>query len=122
MPKLLKMKELVARAGVEKSTIQYYLREGLLPEPSTRPHRNMAYYSPDLVERIGLIKQLQTERNLPLARIKLLLASHRNLASLREWMDRHPVSPEPDSEPTARAALLREGRPVRSGSQQPARR
>ncbi|MBW2294793.1 MAG: MerR family transcriptional regulator [Deltaproteobacteria bacterium] len=108
MPKLLKMKELVARAGVEKSTIQYYLREGLLPEPSTRPHRNMAYYSPDLVERIGLIKQLQTERNLPLARIKLLLASHRDLASLREWMDRHPVTPEPVSEPTGRAALLRE--------------
>ncbi|MCP4004077.1 MAG: MerR family transcriptional regulator [bacterium] len=108
MTELLKMKELVARTGVEKSTIQYYLREGLLPEPSARPHRNMAYYSTDLVDRIGLIKQLQTQRNLPLAQIKTLLESHQNLASLREWMDSQPSSPEPVTEPMGRTALLRE--------------
>jgi DNA-binding transcriptional MerR regulator len=108
MGELLKMKQLVARAGVEKSTIQHYLREGLLPEPSTRPHRNMAYYSADLVERIGLIKQLQTERNLPLAQIKGLLASHPNLAALRVWMDSHPLSPEPAPQAKFQAALRKE--------------
>ncbi len=44
MAELLKMSELVTRAGVEKSTIQHYLREGLLPAPAARPHRNIAYY------------------------------------------------------------------------------
>lgn len=108
MDELLKMKQLVARAGVEKSTIQHYLREGLLPQPSARPHRNMAYYSADLVERIGLIQQLQTERNLPLAQIKKLLARHPNLAALREWMDSHPLSPEPPAQATLQGELLRE--------------
>ena len=59
MAELLRMGELVERAGVERSTIQHYLREGLLPQPAERPHRNMAYYSADLVERIALVVALR---------------------------------------------------------------
>ena len=50
----------------------HYLREGLLPEP-VKTSRNMAYYPPEFVERIRLIKQLQEERFMPLRVIRDLL-------------------------------------------------
>ena len=62
---LLKMRELAEASGVSAGTIKHYLREGLLPEP-VRTSRNMAYYPPEFVERIRLIKQLQEERFMPL--------------------------------------------------------
>jgi DNA-binding transcriptional MerR regulator len=69
---LLKMKELAEASGVSAGTIKHYLREGLLPEP-VKTSRNMAYYPPDFVERIRLIKQLQEERFMPLKVIKSVL-------------------------------------------------
>jgi DNA-binding transcriptional MerR regulator len=69
---LLKMSELADRSGVSAGTIKHYLREGLLPEP-VRTSRNMAYYPPDFVERIQLIKRLQEERFMPLRLIKGVL-------------------------------------------------
>jgi DNA-binding transcriptional MerR regulator len=69
---LLKMKELAEASGVSAGTIKHYLREGLLPEP-VRTSRNMAYYPPEFVERIRLIKQLQEERFMPLKLIKSVL-------------------------------------------------
>ena len=69
---LLKMKELAEASGVSAGTIKHYLREGLLPEP-VKTSRNMAYYPPDFVERIRLIKQLQEERFMPLKVIKSML-------------------------------------------------
>ena len=69
---LLKMKELVEASGVSAGTIKHYLREGLLPEP-VKTSRNMAYYPPEFVERIKLIKQLQEERFMPLKHIKAVL-------------------------------------------------
>ncbi len=70
----LKISELAAAADVPVATVRHYLREGLLPEP-VKTSRNMAYYSPELVERIRLIKQLQEERFLPLRVIRELLES-----------------------------------------------
>src|SRR5689334_9474623 len=69
---LLKMSELAEESGVSAGTIKHYLREGLLPEP-VKTSRNMAYYPPDFVERIKLIKQLQEERFMPLKVIKGML-------------------------------------------------
>jgi DNA-binding transcriptional MerR regulator len=69
---LLKMSELAEASGVSAGTIKHYLREGLLPEP-VKTSRNMAYYSPEFVERIKLIKQLQEERFMPLRAIKSVL-------------------------------------------------
>jgi DNA-binding transcriptional MerR regulator len=66
---LLKMSELAERSGVSAGTIKHYLREGLLPEP-VRTSRNMAYYPPEFVERIRLIKRLQEDRFMPLKVIK----------------------------------------------------
>jgi DNA-binding transcriptional MerR regulator len=69
---LLKMSELAEASGVSAGTIKHYLREGLLPEP-VRTSRNMAYYPPDFVERVRLIKQLQEQRFMPLKAIKRVL-------------------------------------------------
>jgi DNA-binding transcriptional MerR regulator len=73
---LLKMSELAERAGVSPGTIRYYLREGLLGsgEDIVRTSRNMAYYPPEYVERIELIKRLQEERYMPLRVIRRALA------------------------------------------------
>ncbi len=70
--RMLKMSELAERSGVSPGTIRYYLREGLLGdgEDVLRTSRNMAYYPPDYVERIVLIKRLQEERFMPLRVIK----------------------------------------------------
>jgi DNA-binding transcriptional MerR regulator len=69
---LLKMSELAARSGVSAGTIKHYLREGLLGEGDeiVRTSRNMAYYPPEYVERIRLIKRLQEDRFMPLRVIK----------------------------------------------------
>jgi DNA-binding transcriptional MerR regulator len=72
---LLKMSELAERSGVSAGTIKHYLREGLLDgaEEIRRTSRNMAYYPPEFVERIRLIKRLQEERFMPLRVIRELL-------------------------------------------------
>ena len=72
---LLKMKELAEASGVSAGTIKHYLREGLLGESDgiVKTSRNMAWYPPELVARIRLIKQLQEERFLPLKVIKSML-------------------------------------------------
>lgn len=68
----MKMKELEERTGIGREAIRFYIREGLLPEPE-KPHRNVANYSEDHVDRIQLIKKLKDERFLPLGVIRNLL-------------------------------------------------
>ena len=68
---LLKMSELAERSGVSAATIKHYLREGLLGDDEiVRTSRNMAYYPPEFVDRIRLIKRLQEERFMPLRAIR----------------------------------------------------
>jgi DNA-binding transcriptional MerR regulator len=69
---LLRMGELAEASGVPAPTIKHYLREGLLPEP-VKTSRNMAYYPPEFVDRIKLIKRLQEERFMPLKAIRSVL-------------------------------------------------
>lgn len=69
---LLRMSELAKASGVPVPTIKHYLREGLLPEP-VKTSRNMAYYPPEFVERIQLIKRMQETRFMPLKAIKTVL-------------------------------------------------
>lgn len=70
--KLLRIGELAEASGVPVPTIKHYLREGLLPE-GVKTSRNMAYYPPELIERIRLIKRLQEERFMPLKAIRAVL-------------------------------------------------
>jgi DNA-binding transcriptional MerR regulator len=72
---LLKMSELAEQSGVSAATIKHYLREGLLgsSQDVVRTSRNMAYYPPEFVERVKLIKRLQEERFMPLRVIREVL-------------------------------------------------
>lgn len=70
---LIKMSELSRRSGVTAPTLKHFMREGLLPEPELRTSRNMAYYDARLVDRITVIRKLQSERFLPLKVIGDLL-------------------------------------------------
>ena len=88
---MLKMSELAERSGVSAGTIKHYLREGLLgsDEGVVRTSRNMAYYPPEFVGRIQLIKRLQEERFMPLRVIREVIASDPDRAArLIELEDR----------------------------------
>jgi DNA-binding transcriptional MerR regulator len=91
---LLRMRELAEASGVPAPTIKHYLREGLLPEP-VKTSRNMAYYPPEFVDRIKLIKRLQEERYLPLKAIKDVLdLRERSRTSAAEVRKRYGVPKE----------------------------
>ena len=65
----MKLRELVNRTGVSRETIQFYLREGVLPKPRKRG-RGQADYGEHYIQLIDLIKDLQEKHFLPLAVIK----------------------------------------------------
>jgi DNA-binding transcriptional MerR regulator len=104
---LLRMNELSERSGVSPGTIRYYLREGLLGvgEDIVRTSRNMAYYPPEYVERIELIKRLQEERFMPLRVIKRALEEDPDrVNALIELEDRILESALASSEDGSRAS------------------
>jgi DNA-binding transcriptional MerR regulator len=108
---LLKISELAERADVPVATVRHYLREGLLPEP-VKTSRNMAYYSPEFVERIRLIKQLQEQRFMPLRVIRELLDStDGDVERVRELADSGDVlvarALGPEAERTGEDEILR---------------
>jgi DNA-binding transcriptional MerR regulator len=70
---LAKISDLARETGVPVGTIKFYMREGLLPEPTLKTGRNMAYYDRSFVDRIRCIRELQQKRLLPLALIKSIL-------------------------------------------------
>ena len=67
----LKMKELVARTGESKSTLLYYVKEGLLPEP-LKPKPNVHLYDESSVEIVRFIKYLQEMFSYTLDEIKTI--------------------------------------------------
>jgi len=69
---MLKMKELVEATRVNRATILYYVSKRLLPKPvKTSP--NIAFYSSSMVERIQLIRQLQSTHRFSLDQIRTIL-------------------------------------------------
>ena len=66
--RLMAMSELESAAGVPRSTIHYYLREGLLPSP-TRTATNRTLYTDSHLDLLGEIRRLQLD-GLPLDAIK----------------------------------------------------
>jgi DNA-binding transcriptional MerR regulator len=88
---LLKMSELAEQSGVSAGTIKHYLREGLLGQGAdiVRTSRNMAYYPPEYVERLRLIKRLQEDRFMPLRVIRQMMETDpARAAALVELEDR----------------------------------
>ncbi len=71
---LLKISEVARLADISVSTVKYYVKEGLV-DIACKTGRNMAYYKPDSVERVKLIKTLQNEKYYPLSVIKRIISS-----------------------------------------------
>jgi len=98
---LMRISEVSKITGVSLPTIHYYAREGLL-FPSIKTARNMAYYSPDCIDDIRLIKELQSKRFLPLSAIKLIMNARRegqdtdHLIEMQSFLDDifHPIEAE----------------------------
>ncbi|MDD5312221.1 MAG: MerR family transcriptional regulator [Dehalococcoidia bacterium] len=90
--RLMRIGEVAKATGVSLPTIHYYVREGLI-SPEMKTARNMAYYAPECVDDIRLIKELQAKRFLPLSLIKLVMnAKHEgqdigHLAEMRSFLD-----------------------------------
>ena len=77
--KKIAMKELTKITQTSKSTILHYLHLGLLPKP-VKTSLNMAYYDPECIDRIQLIKYLQKYQRLTLQEIKKYIEK-RNISS-----------------------------------------
>ena len=72
--KLLRVGELSRRTGVSTSAINYYIREGLLPQP-LKSAPNMAYYDPGYIDIVKSIKVLQREKGMSLSQIRNMIGS-----------------------------------------------
>ena len=71
-----KMKDLTALTGESKSTILFYLKEGLLPEPK-KPKPNVHLYDESCVNIIKFIKYLQKKFSYSIADIKKIFQNNR---------------------------------------------
>jgi len=65
----LKMKHLMEATGESKSTILFYVKEGLLPEPQ-KPKPNLHLYDESCINIIKFIKYLQTQFSYSIAQIQ----------------------------------------------------
>ncbi len=88
--RLFRIGELSRITGVASSTINYYVREGLLPPPiKTAP--NMAYYDSSYLERINEIRLLQKERGMALSEIKKIIRANRDSQQKNTNISRAPA-------------------------------
>ena len=67
----LKMKDLMKQSDESKSTILYYIKEGLLPQPS-KPKPNVHLYDESCVQILKFIKYLQHNFSYSIAEIKTI--------------------------------------------------
>lgn len=68
---MLKMNELVKLSDTPKSTILYYIKEGLLPMPH-KVKANLHLYDESMVEKIAFIQYLQKNFNSSIAELKAI--------------------------------------------------
>jgi len=72
----IKMKNLMELTGESKSTILYYLKEGLLPQPQ-KPKPNLHLYDESCVNIIKFIKYLQHQFSYSISQIKTVFAENK---------------------------------------------
>lgn len=83
-----KMKELMALSDESKSTILYYVKEGLLPEPQ-KPKPNVHLYDESCVQILKFIKYLQHNFSYSISEIKsIFLDNHFDFDGSFEMMVR----------------------------------
>jgi DNA-binding transcriptional MerR regulator len=80
------MRELERLTGITRMTINFYIKEGLLPQPR-KTARNMAYYDQAFIDRLQLILKLKTQNHLSLAQIKKVLKDLPEISQIGLLMD-----------------------------------
>lgn len=65
----MRIKELVERSGVPRTTIHFYLRQGLL-HPPRKTGRTMAYYDDSHLQRLKEIENIKQGSRVPIAFLK----------------------------------------------------
>jgi DNA-binding transcriptional MerR regulator len=81
---LYKISDVSRETSVPVGTIKFYIRAGLLPGPTLKTGRNMAYYDRGFIDRIRCIRELQQKRFLPLGVIKAIMDGDTDVISPRE--------------------------------------
>jgi DNA-binding transcriptional MerR regulator len=81
---LYKISDVSRETGVPVGTIKFYIRAGLLPGPTIKTGRNMAYYDRKFIDRTRCIRELQQKRFLPLGVIKAIMDGDTAVISPRE--------------------------------------
>jgi DNA-binding transcriptional MerR regulator len=89
-PTGLRMNKLAEAAGVPKSTILYYLGQGLLPQPE-KTSSNMAYYDPVCVDLVRHIQHLQKRHRLSLGEIRRMVEEHPDPSDLSLGLELHDI-------------------------------
>lgn len=74
----LKISDIEKLTGIPRSTIHFYLREGLL-HPPLKSGQTMAYYDESHLDRLKLIHHLKNEIGFPLKTLKEKIALHKPL-------------------------------------------
>ncbi|MBU1668578.1 MerR family transcriptional regulator [bacterium] len=72
----LKMKHLMEQTGESKSTILFYVKEGLLPEPE-KPKPNLHLYDESCINIIKFIKYLQSQFSYSIAQIQAIFKENK---------------------------------------------
>lgn len=72
----LKMKHLMEQTGESKSTILFYVKEGLLPEPE-KPKPNLHLYDESCINIIKFIKYLQGQFSYTIAQIQVIFKENK---------------------------------------------
>ena len=72
----LKMKHLMEKTGESKSTILFYVKEGLLPEPE-KPKPNLHLYDESCINIIKFIKYLQNQFSYSIAQIQTIFKENK---------------------------------------------
>jgi len=72
----IKMAELMKSTGETRSTLLFYVKEGLLKEPS-KPKPNLHLYEDDSIQRVRLIKTLQNQFHYTITQIKQIFDTNK---------------------------------------------
>jgi DNA-binding transcriptional MerR regulator len=81
----MRLAELARQSGVPRSTIKFYIREGMLPAGEPRA-RNQATYGPAHLERLALIRALRE-----VAGLRLEVVARVTAQLDRGWNDGDPI-------------------------------
>lgn len=83
LPKHMKISELSKASSTPATSIRFYIKEGLLPEP-IKTSKTMAYYTRDHLDRLRFIEKIKKEENLPLSKIRELIQKEFPITNFEE--------------------------------------